>query len=276
MTISWFRTGIELTNLSEHNVYGSESIPDKIFGDYVDIFYAVLEKMLPGAWELNVSLQELWHRIKGSTYSWIMPDNFHCHIETVSPVFVPFTFLGREFNIKQYQNKRPKFHKGLGPNLIHSVDSYIVREMTRRCMYDKKQITRVINSLDTNGTSGKHEKIVSTLWTHYKKTGILSTRILDFLGPETMGLVNPIVIAKMIKTYPEEPFHLLTIHDNFRSHPNYGNDVRKQYNLILAEINQSTLLQFMVRQITNSPKLIVNKTGLINKVNVENSNYALC
>jgi hypothetical protein len=275
MNLGDYLTNEEVKKAIMTALYGSEEIPDRTFGDKVDIFYETLEKMLPGAWELNIALQDLWAKIKKSSYSWTMPDNFHCHIDTTTPVYTNFNFLGEEFSIKKHENKRPKFHKGLGPNLIHSVDSFIVREMARRCMYDKEVITRVINSLDSKNTEGQNKQMVELLWSMYKSTGILSYRILDYLDSGNMGLVNPMTIAKLIKELPEQPFELITIHDNFKCHPNYGNDVRKQYNKILLSLNKSQLLRFMVRQVTNQPNLRVTQVGLISEESILNSNYSL-
>ena len=119
-TYSWFRTGMRLTTSSEHNVYGSTSIPNTIFGEDVDVFYEWMEKLTPGAWDLNLGIQELWNEVEGTTYDWTMPDNFYACIETQDKITIPFKFLDEEFQVIQKVNTRPRFHKGLGPNLIHS------------------------------------------------------------------------------------------------------------------------------------------------------------
>ena len=119
-TYSWSRTGMRVTNSSEHNVYGSTATPKAVFGDDIEVFYETMELMAPGAWDLNLGLQELWDEIEGTTYDWTMPDNFYACIETHDKDVIPFTFLDKEFQVVQKVNERPRFHKGLGPNLIHS------------------------------------------------------------------------------------------------------------------------------------------------------------
>lgn len=256
------------------SLYGSIATPERTFGNNVDVFYDTMEAMAPGAWELNLGLQELWKQVKGNSYDWVMPDNFHACIETQDKVELPFNFLGEKYAIMKKIDQRPEFHKGLGPNMIHSVDGMIVREMFRRCMFSKDKITNVINGLNSTKTDGKYREIVETLWNNYKITGFLSTRILDFVDEDTMGLVDSLTIAKLVQSLPEKPFELVSVHDCFRCHPNYGNALRLQYNTILADINDSELLTDMCSQVVNK-KINTNKVGKIDRNVILNSNYAL-
>lgn len=261
-------------------LYGSTAQPKAIFGDNVDMFYETMEIMAPGAWDLNLGLQELWDEIEGTTYDWTMPDNFYACIETHDKDVIPFTFLDKEFQVVQKVNERPRFHKGLGPNLIHSIDGMIVREMYRRCMFNEKVTTRVMDLIMNQtgqfvyGTDGKSAEIVQTLWDHYLQSGFLSVRVLDYLYEDTMGLVDPLVVAKLISSLPEKSFELISVHDCFRCHPNYGNDLRRQYNYIMADINDSMILPFMCEQVARKP-ISARKVGNINRDVILNGNYLL-
>lgn len=260
-------------------LYGSTATPKAVFGDDIDLFYETMEHMAPGAWDLNLGLQELWDEISGTTYDWTMPDNFFACIETHDKEVIPFHFLDKEYQVVQKVNERPRFHKGLGPNLIHSIDGMIVREMYRRCMFDQKVTTRVMKLIMdgddiTYGTDGKSADMVATLWDHYQKSGFLSARILDYLYEDTMGLVDRIVIAKLIGSMPEKSFDMISVHDCFRCHPNYGNDLRRQYNTIMADINDSMILPFICTQVSQKP-IKARKVGTINRDVILNGNYLL-
>lgn len=258
-------------------LYGSTATPKAIFGEDVDVFYETMEKMAPGAWDLNLGIQELWDEIDGTIYDWILPDNFYACIETHDKYMIPFMFLDKEYHVVQKINERPRFHKGLGPNLIHSVDGMIVREMYRRCQFDRKTVKRVweiVIDEFANGTTGKSAEMVKTLWDHYQKSGFLSVRILDYLYEDTIGLVNKTVIEKMLVSLPHDPFELVCVHDCFRCHPNYGNDLRRQYNIILADINDSNLLPFIAQQVTQQP-ITARKVGKIPREVILNANYTL-
>lgn len=259
------------------SLYGSTATPKAVFGEDVDVFYETMEKMAPGAWDLNLGIQELWDEVEGSTYDWIMPDNFYACIETHDKDVIKFKFLDEEFQVVQKVNKRPRFHKGLGPNLIHSVDGMIVREMYRRCQYDIKTMQRVLGLIAkgvTGGTTGRSAAMVQTLWELYQESGFLSVRILDYLYEDTCGLVDMKIIQDLIITMPHVPFQLVTVHDCFRCHPNYGNDLRRQYNTILADINDSNLLPFIASQVANQ-QISARKVGKIPREVILNANYTL-
>jgi hypothetical protein len=257
------------------SLYGSVAMPEQTFGNNVDLFYETMETMAPGAWDLNLGLQELWDKVKGSVYSWVMPDNFHACIETKTKITKEFHFNGASYDLPQKIDGRPDFHKGLGPNLIHSVDGLVVREMYRRCMFKADTIMRVIDAITGEAYGNVFNEEVSTLWNHYLNTGFLSVRILDELTEDNIGLVDPVVIAKLIQTLPEKAFDVVSVHDCFRCHPNYGDDLRRQYNNIMADVNDATgLLSQMCSQVANET-MKAKKLGTIPRDTILQSNYML-
>lgn len=261
------------------SLYGSVAMPELTFGDNVDLFYETMESMAPGAWNLNLGLQELWEDVDGSTYDWVLPDNFHAAIETKVKTMVPFTFFGSTFELPVKVDGRPDFHKGLGPNLIHSIDALVVREMFRRCMFNKESVTRLMNII-TQRLAWKHPSKkaplhVATLWDHYLKSGFLSTRIFDYLDSDTITMVDDMVIARHLASLPDEPFQLVSVHDCFRCHPNYGNELRLQYNKIMCDLKNSEMLKFIASQVTNNPNLKTRKVGKIADEVILDGNYLL-
>lgn len=260
------------------SLYGSVAMPELTFGANVDQFYDTMEKMAPGAWDLNQGLQELWDDVPGATYSWVLPDNFHACIETKDKEKLEFSLMGKPYALVHKVEGRPKFHKGLGPNLIHSIDGMVVREMLRRCMFDKGRITEVINAITTAVQGANeitsHDKMVERLWAHYEDTGFLSARILDHITVENVGITDQMVIAELIQSMPDEPFDIVTVHDCFRAHPNHGDDLRRQYNRIMADVAQSTILKSMASQVAQK-KINAKKVGKIDRDSILNANYML-
>lgn len=258
------------------SLYGSTAMPESTFGENIQLFYETMQTMAPGAWDLNLGLQELWDEVKGATYEWVLPDNFHACIETMDKENIPFKFLDEDYSVPVKVNKRPDFHKGLGPNLIHSIDGLVVREMFRRCMFNPATITRVMEAYhaDVHGSHGKSAEMVMTLWDHYKETGFLSVRILDYIYQDTIGLVDPQIILKLMSTMPVKPFQLVSVHDCFRCHPNYGNDLRRQYNTIMADINDSNMLKSLAKQVAHKG-IKAKKVGTIPRDQILNANYML-
>lgn len=117
------------------------------------------------------------------------------------------------------------------------------------------------------------DKMLNTMWNHYIKSGFLSARILDYIDQYNVDNVDRGIIHKMINTFPEKPFKVLTIHDCFKVHPNYGNDLRKQYNQILYEIGKSNMLQYIIEQITGRQVNVIKKDDFSDEI--LNSNYSL-
>ena len=60
----------------------------------------------------------------------------------------------------------------------------------------------------------------------------------------------------------------------FRCHPNYGNDLRRQYNIILADLCKSKMLDFIASQICKKP-IKTRKIGHIPTEVILNANYTL-
>ena len=134
------------------------------------------------------------------------------------------------------------------------IDGLIVREMVRRCSFDIDRVLAVLNALECRDpwehSGAKEERaIVSKLWKLYKDSGFLSARILDHLTHRSVDLVDKDVIRDLIDSLPVKPFEVLTVHDAFRCLPNYGNDLRKQYALLLSNIARSNLLSFLMSQL---------------------------
>ena len=132
-------------------------------------------------------------------------------------------------------------------------------------------ITSVKQGADFTSEAGL---MVQELWENYLITGFLSARILDYITVENIGITDPLIIAKLVQTLPEEPFDVVSVHDCFRSHPNYGNDLRRQYNLILCAIKNSEMLTSLCSQVSKS-HLPVRKLGTIADEVILEANYSL-
>lgn len=262
------------------SLYGSTAQPLRVFGDgeRLDCFYTVMNEELPGIWELNQDLLGLADPTVDE-YSWTMPDNFHVKTKVTTTVYHDVMFDGEEYRVPEKVQGPKENDKSIGANTVHSIDGMVVREMLRRCYYDYNVVTDIKVMLQ----SGLHEmkstlerpmdKLMQTLWDHYQLTGFLSARILENLDEENLWWVDKDVILKLIESLPRKPFPVLAVHDCFRVHPNYGNDLRRQYNNILSDLADSTILESIVSQIAGQ-KITAQRRGELS-ADVKEANYAL-
>lgn len=265
--------------------YGSKKRPKDIFGEGTELFDAFIETMwtmTPGCWDLNETFPKLWDPT-ATVNEWVLPDNFHVRVKVMAPVLETVTFLNEPFEIVRQVNMPTREGRSLGANSIHSIDGMIVREMTRRCSYDPswiKLVRDIINDeveshFTTEAESQEAEKMVKTLWDHYQKSGFLSARILDYIDSRTIQFTSPEAIKELLDTLPARPFTVISVHDCFRCHPNYGNDLRAQYVRILYEIARSNMLAFLIGQIIGNPNTKIGKLDPRLADDVLDTEYAL-
>lgn len=259
--------------------YNSEREPRELFGkgELLAKFYEVLYNRTPGAWLLNELIGSIWNNKKLSN-DYIMPDNFHVIIPVLQKDIIRFNYLDTKYEIIKELNKCSDNYRSLSPNLIHSVDGFIVRELQRRCNYNLTQIISISELINHNKGEQSYNRdkdtMLMTLWDHYLRTNILSLRIIDYIDQFNIGNINTLPLAELINSLPVTSYQILTVHDNFRSLPNYGNDTRQQYNNIMNEITQSNLLQDIFQQLTGDRTIKINKIDKIEN-EILNAEYAL-
>lgn len=252
--------------------YGSKAVPKKHFGegDMLTAFYDTLETETPGAWALNVYLQGLWVEY-ALGHAWVLPDNFHVIVKEMNQVTRTVQWGNQPTDVFAMKNVGTKRGLSLCPNVTHSVDAMVVREMQRRCSMTKQSQLQI---MERKRTTAEDHEMVEVLWEHYQQSGFLSSRILEFLGDAHNDIIFSQPVRDLMDSLPSKAFELITIHDCFRCLPSYGNDLRRQYNQILYELAKSNILKFLVDQIAGSPQTI-HKGDLIPS-QILQSNYSIC
>lgn len=259
--------------------YSSTAVPKQVFGEgeLLDIFYSTMKEFAPGAWELTETMLAIWDP-KAYVNSWVMPDNFNVVIKVMGTTSENVHFLNKPYEVTYSINQPIENGRSLGANMVHSIDGMLVREMARRCMYNVKQVDNILYLIGVNdygySTVRDKDKMAATIWSHYLDSGFLSARILDYLDNDNLGNFGTKEIMSLIGSLPSKPFEVLSVHDCFRCLPNYGNDLRKQYNQLLSEIAKSDLLSFLVSQMLKR-KINVQKLDPSLYEDILEANYAL-
>ena len=265
------------------SLYGSEAVPKEVFGEglLLNVFYQTMEELAPGAWELNKAFLSMWDP-NATVNSWVLPDNFHVNVKVMDTIKERVHFLNQPFDTFVKVNQPMEEGRSLGANTVHSIDGMIVREISRRCTYNVSKVNLIRkwisewqnNQLPKQDYSDEASNSLNILMTHYGNSGYLSARIMDFIHSKNITMVPKSLLEELLNSLPDKPFEVIAVHDCFRCLPNYGNDLRKQYNLQLMLIANSELLSYLISQLLGK-RVHVGKLDRNLWQDIEFTEYAL-
>ena len=104
------------------------------------VFYEVMEGLLPGAEKIMHTINNCWN-YNEDYHAWIMPDKHTVYIPVVESV--DGIYSDSEFGkipLRTYHKIKSNNYRSLCPNVIHSIDGYIAREMVRRCKFQLSHV----------------------------------------------------------------------------------------------------------------------------------------
>ena len=117
--------------------YGSHNNPKEVFGDGTEdlkAFYETLNIEFKGAMEAMADIQSCWQS-HAEAHTWVMPDGHFVYIpvrETETKIIEVDSLAGMKFSMSCEVVKPIETGISLAAHVIHSVDSYVCREMVRR------------------------------------------------------------------------------------------------------------------------------------------------
>lgn len=292
--------GVEVTRKEAKDAlmtsfYGSKKTPQDIFGEdtpELNAFYQAAYQVAPGAWDLLQELLASWQPY-ALKHQWKLPDGYDAVVKVMDKINARIEVDELDhstFTYEFYENKGMK--KGLSnvANTVHSIDAYVLRCIHRRCNYDREQTERAYVALLTEQIL-REQEITSALalkdsktkleyyLEQFHRTNMVDVVILPYIvdGKQTQYLPDDYLkrllgIVEGMLEY--QPFHVISVHDEFKCHANNCNHMRQQYINILAELAESNVLSDILSQILGVPgtfpKLSTNLPELI-----RGSNYAL-
>lgn len=210
--------------------YASKATPRAIFGEAtaeLKAFYMAIQKVAPGAWDLLQVLLNSWNPW-ALQHAWKLPDGFDAVVKVMvkKEARIEVQELGgASFTYVFTENEGTE--KGLSnvANVVHSMDAYVLREMHRRCNYDKDQVNQALITvgieldLRKNGkqqtnriTKSKIEYYIE----QYERSTLASSVIIPYLNTESVSRMS-VEHLMMLKTMMEgmlqyKPFPLVTVH----------------------------------------------------------------
>lgn len=286
---------------------GNKSVVRHLKGNekLYEILLEVCDELIPEVMKLNRDLMDTI--VKGEPeYNWIAPDNFHIKTQMKVMKYEKIRLAdGTWIDIKYKDVGFEPKSKCNGANFVHSIDSFIARELIGRCNYNPSSLRNVetlikliemFNEPDKKLTikSLDHNLILKELYQIYRETKFLSYRFIEYIySPDELQYLfqdtnfkeDLLNLVQTLRKY--QPFEVICIHDNFWSHPNNMNYVRYWYKEIMAELLEKRLLKFMLKQMPKGKELYdehfkpylepYNKNEIKELVSlIRNSNYAIC
>ena len=248
--------------------YGSKAQPRNLFGEDTDelmAFYLAQETVAPGACIMMREFLNSWQAY-ALDHRHTLPDGYNAIVPVLQKFKAKIEIDELEHTTLSYiYEDNVGTEKGLAvaANMTHAVDGFLVRETARRCNYDKETLYRVDSILGhASGTASNPTKL-HPIEQAAKNHGFISLRGMEFITEENVLEFSTDYRKELINLIDETAmrpsFQILTIHDEFKCHPNYVNDMRKIYQCILAELADSNVGERIIQEVRNDPDYRLEK-----------------
>lgn len=269
----------QIKNAQMTHLYGSKKEPRDLFGkdsDGLAAFYQANWIVFPGANELLSDLLALWQP-GALSHDWILPDNFHAHVKVMQMVEtrievdeLDHATCTYEYAVNEGKDRDVK----MAANVIHSIDAYVLRTMQRRCGYNEMITSAALDFLreeQGDRRQGLIEELTVTEITQphhvymerFEASNMVDSVILPYINSHSTRDLSDLHIEKLIglcqRMLTHKPFDIITVHDEFKAHPNNCNPLRKHYIEIFAELAESTILEDIFMQICGQKPTYVNR-----------------
>lgn len=260
------------------SAYGSVAVPKKVFGeDLLPYFYEAMKNKFNGAMILLDLLLASWNSNE-NYHSWIMPDNHFVYIPTMEAVQKKVTIKEINYHTSVQYHEQVYKDKGVAnaANVIHSVDSYVLRCLVRRCNYNKFTVENFMAISGCVAYKEVHEHLYGI--DRYKATKMADIAILEHIQYNNISHY-PKELIEALRAICEtmlvhEPFELICIHDSFACSPVNCNYLRQHYNNILAELSDSDVIVDLLNQLYQTDEFDNPNPSISD--HIRNSSYGIC
>ena len=164
-------------------------------------------------------------------------------------------------------------------NVIHSLDGMVVRELGRRCNYNRTKLVHVRNFINSYTQLLKHDKGYHHIELLAKESNFYSLVAIEYINNDSISSFSYDYLMKIVDLINtilvHDSFQLIMVHDEFKCHPNYCNIIRQEYIKVMAKIADSNMLKFLLEQVTNTTECITKYTTDLGDKIRANSNYGI-
>jgi DNA-dependent RNA polymerase len=273
--------------------YGSKNKPKEILGEdspELDAFYQAAQIVAPGPWELLQDLLASWQPW-ALEHAWQLPDGYDAKVKVMDKIDARIEVDELDhatFTYTYYDNVGTKKGLSIAANVVHSIDGYVLRAMHRRCNYDPTMVPAARYLI--NKTLGYRRDLgllpsvqVPTGKTmyyieQYQRSNMADVVFLPYLTPSNIDQLPTTLLEKLSTLIDQmqmyKPFPIVTIHDEFKCHPNNLNHLRQQYIYVMADLAESEILSDVLNQITGYKGKWMKKSRDLG-THIRLGNYAL-
>ena len=177
--------------------YNSKATPKRLLSkEELQVFYAVIEGFLPGAEKVMDAINECWDS-EGDHHSWVMPDGHHVYVPVVEPT--NGVYSDAEFGdipLRWLHQTKSDNYRSLCPNVIHSIDGYVAREMIRRCDFQLSHVHDcfVFNPNHLQDVTRTYREIMADI----AKSDLLEDILRQITGNDTLSFSKEADISQYI------------------------------------------------------------------------------
>ena len=274
--------------------YGSKKEPEKLYGKNtpeLTAFHRAMYILGPGACQLLQLLVDSW-RSNTLSHDIILPDGFDSRVKVMvrKEAKIEVDELDHAtFQYMWYENDCEERGLKNAANTIHAVDGYVLRSLIRRCNYDRDHAEYASMCIENEllernlGIVSQDMDFDTDKLSYYRnlfeQSGIADIVILPYLDQASVSALTDKhlrALNKVLETMlAHKPFEIVTVHDDFKCHANNVNYLRQHYNNILADLAESTTLDWLLSQLYQTPLHFPKLNPELPDI-IRNANYALC
>lgn len=271
-------------------LYGSVKKPIELFGEgtpELKAFYQAAYILSPGSYKLLEDLKKSWQPYK-TFHSWQLPDGFNARVKVMEKIegqaknrIQVEELDGASFTYIWYENNGQQRGISNIANVVHSVDAYVLRCIHRRCNYDRDVVEsarEILQEALDNPQLAKQDKAIEYYKDLYQRSHMADVVILPHLTEENVHSLSHQHIEELLDVIDSmlvhKPFEVVTVHDEFKCHPNHMNHLRQHYINVFAEMADADILSMIFSGIFGR-KIKYNKFSNELSGLIRNSNYAL-
>ena len=239
--------------------YGGNSYCVSNLGTDVHTFHALYKEHLPLVFTFRNACVAGWND-EALCYSWSLPDGFMVNMECTKPISdipdycdtrIELEIAGKRHHIKPFWSINTPLQKGelgtkgIGANLIHSIDAYIMRELVRRCHGQFRTSLEQISVGELKCST--NAKTIYDMWV---QTKMVSLNILNELKKgDSIPQEYYDAIKDVMLTLPEHSFYIKPIHDEFCCRVEFRDEMVQVYNCLLVELYNSTYAEYVMKEL---------------------------